>query len=228
MTSQPFTGRQEFPEEKEIADYLVEQWDSIGVNLAYDIYDEVTFSAIVYSYEYDSMIWYWSADADPNFMLFCQAAQSINGWSDNMYNNPDYQENYLLSIKTMDPVERKVYTDNCQRIAYEDCAYILLAYAYQTYAWRTDTFENWGDWDANPCLSFDHFWTGPQLMFQLTPIVDDEEEDDTDVDTEDEPPWAIIAGVIAAVAAIIAVVVILKMRGGKKGETGDSGSPLGE
>jgi ABC-type transport system substrate-binding protein len=162
--------RHEFPEEGEIANYLRDQWYSIGVDLEYDIYDEVTFSAIVYSYDYDSMIWYWSADPDPNFMLFGQAAQSIDGWSDNMYDNPDYQENYMLSITTMDPVDRKVYTDNCQRIAYEDCAYILLAYVYQTYAWRTDTFEGWGDWDANPCLSLDHFWTGPQLMFELEPI----------------------------------------------------------
>jgi peptide/nickel transport system substrate-binding protein len=213
--------RREFPEEVEIAKYLADQWEEVGVAVDYKIYDEVTFSQIVYSYDYDTMIWYWSADADPNFMLFCQAAQSFDGWSDNMYNNPYYQENYSLSITTLDPVERKVYTDNCQRISYEDCAYIILAEAYQTYAWRTDTFEGWGDWDADPCMSFDHFWTGPQLMFSLTPI-----------EAEPPPPvpWALIAaGLGVTAAAVIGLVLFLKMRkGGKKGEGEDGGSPLGE
>jgi hypothetical protein len=118
-------------------------------------------------------------------------------------------------------VERKVYTDNCQRISYEDCAYIILAEAYQTYAWRTDTFEGWGDWDENPCMSFDHFWTGPQLMFSLDPI---------EHEPPPGPPWTLIAiGLGVAAAAVVGVVFALKMRkGGKKGDSGDGGSPLGE
>ncbi len=71
---------------------------------------------------------------------------------------------------TMDEDNRKVYTDECQRVNYLDAAYIILAYPYQTYAYRTDKFTNWGDWEENPCLSFDHFWTGPQLMFEIEPV----------------------------------------------------------
>jgi PKD repeat protein len=48
-----------------------------------------------------------------------------------------------------------------------DSPYIILAYPYQTYAWRNDTFSGWGDWAADPGRSLDNYWTGNQLFFDL-------------------------------------------------------------
>ncbi len=217
--------RREYPEERDIANYLEQLWAQAGIDLEYRVVDEVTLSTEVYKYNYDTMIWYWSADADPNYMLFCQAGQSIGGWNDNGYDNASYNENYLMSVQEMDPVQRKVYTDACQRVNYLDAYYIILAYPYQTYAWRTDTFEGWGDWEENPCMSFDHFWTGPQLMFQLEPLEPVDAGDDGDA-------WILYAAAGGAIAALVVVAVVamllMKKKGGKREDSGESKSPLGE
>jgi peptide/nickel transport system substrate-binding protein len=211
--------RREFPEETLIAKYLQEIWAEIGIGITYEILDEPTLATRVYGYAYDTMIWYWSADPDPNFMLFCQSEKAWYGWNDNLYYNPEYEENYMLSIAEFDFDQRKIYSDNCQRINYLDAYYIILAYPYQTYAWRDDTFSGWGDWEAHPARSLDAFWTGNPLYFDLTPL--EPTEDDGGILL-----WVLVgAGIVAA--AVVAAVVLMRKRG-KKEEKEGGGSPLGE
>ncbi|MCU0859596.1 MAG: ABC transporter substrate-binding protein [Thermoplasmata archaeon] len=162
--------RSNAPEERDIAMYLQIQWREIGVSIDYTVIDEGAMGAIVYGYSYDLMIWYWSADVDPNYMLFCQSTSAWNGWSDNKYSNSSYDDNYSKSVVAMDPSDRAAYVDECQRIHYLDAAYIILAYPYQTYAWRTDTFTGWGDWAAEPGRSMDNFWSANPLWFDLRPV----------------------------------------------------------
>jgi peptide/nickel transport system substrate-binding protein len=161
--------RKEVPEEKDIAAYVKDQWAQVGVTVNYVVVEELTLAYTLYSYKYDTVIWYWSADIDPNYILFTQSKTAWNGWSDNKYFNAAFDENYTLSVQTLDPVERETYVDNCQRIFYKDSAYIILAYPNQTYAWRTDTFSGWGDWSAHPGRSLDNIWTGNPLYFDLKP-----------------------------------------------------------
>ncbi len=161
--------RVEYPEEKDIALWLRSEWANIGVDINIIVVDEPTLNTIVYSYSYDMMIWFWSSDVDPNYQLFMTSTMAIYGWNDIAYSNPAYDENYTNSVKAMDRDQRKVYVDNCQRIMYQDANYIILAYPYQTYAWRTDTFVGWGDWAANPGRSMDNYWTANPLLFDLVP-----------------------------------------------------------
>jgi len=211
--------RQEYPEEKDIAMYLVSEWKKVGVDIDYTIMTEAALGALVYAYAYDTMIWYWSADVDPMYQLFCQSVVSWNGWNDNMYSTPEYETNFTASVQEFDVEKRKEYVYNCQKVHYEDAYYFILCYVDQTYAWRTDTFEGWGDWLAHPGRSVDNFWTGNPLYFDLVPLDRD----------EIEVPWlAIAAGAGVLVAAIVAA-VFLKKRGGKKGkEKKEKTSPLGE
>ncbi len=162
--------RREFPEEKQIAQYLHQEYLKIGIDLQIDIVDEVQLNTMVYYYQYDMVLWYWSSDPDPNYQLFVQTKASWGGWSDNMYYDPLYDENYTASVKAMDPAERKVYVDNCQLIHYLDAPYIILAYTNQTFVWRTDTFTGWGDWANDPGRSIENFWTGNPLWFELQPL----------------------------------------------------------
>jgi peptide/nickel transport system substrate-binding protein len=211
--------RKEYPEEKDIAQYLKDQWAQIGVTINYLVVEEITLSGTAYSYAYDMLIWYWSADIDPNYQLFTLSTYAWNGWSDNKYSNPEYDAAYTKSVTTMDPVERKNYTDEAQRVFYNDSAYIILAYGYQTYAWRNDTFEGWGDWAADPGRSVDNFWMGNPLWFDLIPLVP----------PPDEPiPWIYIVAGAAVAAAVIIGVAYYVMRGKKKEGSIKDKSPLGE
>ena len=161
--------RRENPEERDIGLYMKQVWRSIGVNLDLWILDEATMTQPVYSHTYDTMIWYWSGDIDPNYQLFALSKKAWNGWSDNKWQNQSYEDNYTLSVQTMNKTLRGAYVDNAQRVHYLDAPYIIMAYPYQTYAWRTDTFTGWGDWAADPGRSIDNYWTGNPLWFDLVP-----------------------------------------------------------
>jgi ABC-type transport system substrate-binding protein len=211
--------RNEYPEERLIADYLIDTWEEIGIELVYTTMDEATMSKIVYSYDYDTCIWYWSHDIDPNYMLFCQSKLAWGGWSDNKYYNPEYDENYTKSVTTMDQTERKEYVLNCQKIHYHDCPFIIMANPYQTFAWRTDTFEGWGDWENDPARSLENFWGANPLWFDLEYIGDPP----TGFDITSA---AIVLGVIAAV--VVAVVAFMMMGKKRKKKKEGSRSPLGE
>ncbi len=210
--------RREYPEEKQIAQYLQQEWAKVGVNLAVDIVDEVQLNTEVYYYQYDTMLWYWSADIDPNYQLFVQTKAAWGGWSDNKYYNESYDQNYTKSVQSMNPADRKVYVDNCQRINYRDAGYILLAYVNQSFAWRTDSWSGWGDWAQNPGRSIDNFWMGNPLWFDLTPV---------EKAPQKPLPWALIgAGIAGVVVAIVAVAYLTKKGKIKRKESDDS--PIGD
>jgi len=161
--------RVEHPEERNIGQYLKQEWLKIGINLEINIVNEATLADDAYMYDYDTVIWYWSSDIDPNYQLFVESNKSWDGLSDNMYFNASYEENYTRSVTAMDPTMRQVWVDNCQRTNYLDAPYIILAYVNQTYVWRNDTFTGWGDWAADPGRSIDNSWTGNPLWFDLMP-----------------------------------------------------------
>jgi peptide/nickel transport system substrate-binding protein len=159
--------RIEHPEEKEIAQYLVDVWADAGIRLLYRVMTEAYLWTYVYSYTYDLAMVSWSTDPDPNRMLFIQSMYAVNGWSETAYRNASYNENYNASVSAMDPLVRKQYVDECQRIHYADVGHMVLAYQYQRYAWRTDTFSGWGDWAADPGRSLDAYWGVNPLLFDL-------------------------------------------------------------
>jgi len=160
------------PEDLDIAQYLHDQWLQIGVWLDYTVLTESELWAQVYGYTYDMFIDWWESDPDPNLILWAQTMRAWNGWSDNMYSSPGFEENYTTSVSTLDPTDRRTYTDTCQYVHYTDMAYMVMAYTYQTYVWRDDTFDNWGDWAANPGRSIDAYWSGNPLYFDLVPIAE--------------------------------------------------------
>ena len=189
--------RREAPEEKDIAMYLKDRWAQAGIDVMIMVVDEVTLSTIVYSYAYDTMIWYWSSDPDPNYILFTQSRAAWAGWSDNKYSNESFEENYTASVAEMDAGQRGVYVDNCQRIHYEDVGYIILAYLNQTVGWRTDTFSGWGDWLAHPGRTILNMWSANPLYFDLVPIL-----------PPNEPPTNLIIDVAPDPATVLEYVAI--------------------
>jgi peptide/nickel transport system substrate-binding protein len=213
--------RKEYPEEKDIAAYLKAQWAQIGVVANYLVVEELSLSGAAYSYAYDTLIWYWSADIDPNYQLFTLSSYAIGGWSDCKYDSSAYDNAYTYSVNTTDETLRKQWVDETQRVFYNDSPYIILSYGYQTYAWRNDTFTGWGDWEADPGRSVDNFWMGNPLWFDLVPAGDG----NGNGGGGDILPY-VIAGAVAA--AVILAVVYLVMRGKKKEGSIRDKSPLGE
>ena len=215
--------RKEYPEEKDIASYLQTQWEQIGIVIQYLVLEEITLASIAYSYNYDTLIWYWSADIDPNYQLFVETKAAWNGWSDNKYYNPAYDENYTNAVMTLDREDRKVFIDNVQKVFYNDSAYIILAYADQTYAWRNTNLVGWGDWEADPGRSADNFWMGNPLWFDLRDANPEIIDGGGGID-----PLYIAIGVAVAAIVIIAIAYMVMKGKKKEGSIREPESPLGD
>ena len=203
--------RKEFPEERLIAAYLKDMWALVGVKIHYDVVDETYLATVCYGFEFDTLLWYWAGCVDPQFQLFCQRKYAWGGWTDNKYYNPEYDENFNLQSHALNFTERKEYVDNCQRIHYRDVANLVFAYINQTYAWRTDTFTGWGDWEADPGLTLDNYWTGNPLWFELEPIGDQSPRFDAS-------SAALVAGVLGAIIIAVASLILFrkKRRGNRR------------
>jgi peptide/nickel transport system substrate-binding protein len=174
---------QEIIEDRATAQFLVEEWAHVGILIEPLYVDTALWGTLVYGGQFDTMLTYWSGDPDPNYLLYVQSTDALDGWSENWYSNPDYDENYTLSVLEVDQEARLEYVYNCQRMMYEDAAFIVTAYPFECTAWRTDHFSGWGDWQAHPGRALSNFWTANDLYFDLVPI------------SSDEPPFVILDNV---------------------------------
>jgi len=159
---------QKYPLEKEVAIYLQSECAKIGIDIMYIAMTEAVLGSI--SFRWDAIILSSYSDPDPNGFLFAQSVRSGQSWNFNYYQNPDYEDSYNKSISSLDPELRKEHVYDCQRVHYEDLAYIPLVEVHGTYVWRTDNFTGWGDWNAHPGRSIDACWGGNILYFELEPI----------------------------------------------------------
>jgi len=157
-------------EDKLEAKFLVEEWADIGIHLDPVYVDSAMWGKIVYEGTYDTMLTYWSGDADPNYLLYVQSTWALDGWSENWYSSEEYDENYTNSLLIVDPEERLPYVHNCQMHTYVDAYFIVTGYPYGCFAWREDTFTGWGDWEAHPGRQLANFWTANDLFFDLEAI----------------------------------------------------------
>ncbi|OGS43480.1 MAG: hypothetical protein A3K76_07390 [Euryarchaeota archaeon RBG_13_57_23] len=161
----------ELYEDLEVYNYLEEAWAECGIKLTPRVVNSALWGVIVYGGYFDLTITYWSGDPDPNYLVYIQSTYSLNGWSENWYSSPLYDENYTNSLLEQDPVQRQEYIRNCQYWDYIDAAFIVYCYPHGCHAWRNDHYTGWGDWKAHPGRSLANFWSANPLFFDLEPVV---------------------------------------------------------
>jgi peptide/nickel transport system substrate-binding protein len=159
----------ELPEDRDVATFLQEEYKAVGIQLNLVPVNSQVWNSMIYTPSYDLTITYWSGDPDPNYLLYVQSSYALDSWSDNFYSDAQYDQNYTGSVDAVNDTMRKVYVDNCQMHTYYDVPYIVFAYPFGCYAWRTDHFSGWGNWSADPGRSFSNFYTANDLWFDLTP-----------------------------------------------------------
>jgi len=159
----------EIVEDRDTALYLADEWAEIGIILRPVFVNTAVWNTRVYGGAYDLAMTYWSGDPDPNYLLFVQSTEALNGWSENWYSSAEYDAKYIASSLEIDPDLRMEYMKEAQRIMYNDSAFIVTVYPYGCYAWRTDSFSGWGDWANHPGRSMTHFWGANPLFFDLQP-----------------------------------------------------------
>ncbi|OGS42013.1 MAG: hypothetical protein A3K67_00150 [Euryarchaeota archaeon RBG_16_62_10] len=197
----------EIIEDRDTSLFLAGEWTKIGIALNPIFVNTAVWNTRVYGGAYDLAMTYWSGDPDPNYLLFVQSSMALEGWSENWYSSPEYDANYMASALEINPGLRREYMLECQRIMYNDSAFIVTVYPYGCYAWRTDSFSGWGNWSEHPGRSITHFWGANPLFFDLEPGVQKER--------------TILPFIIALVGiAVVAVVafILMRLRGRKEEE----------
>jgi len=157
-----------FPEENRVADYIQDQWKQIGIEITVKREpSEDALSTDVYGGKVETYIWYWSADPDPNYILSMQSSWTLDGWSDNWWNNATYNYYYLKQLSDQNPATRAADVQAAQKIEYESAVYIIYIFPYGQWAMRTDLWQGWGDWTAHPYRQMNAYWGANPLWFDL-------------------------------------------------------------
>src|SRR5207245_3760857 len=159
--------RLEFPQEQQTANYLQAEWARVGIKIDVNVLAEDALSAEVYGGLTDTYIWYWSGDPDPNYLLSIESGYTLDGWNDNYWNNATYNQLYVEHLAATNFAERQSIVRAAEKLHYESAVYLIYIFPFGEWAYRTDLWSNWGDWNAHPYRQMDAFWGANPLFFDL-------------------------------------------------------------
>jgi peptide/nickel transport system substrate-binding protein len=134
-------------EHPRVSDTLSGWWQQIGVGTQIQGLDPDTlFSICCPTFNYDVMLWSWTADLDPEGLLSVLLCGEITtGYSETGYCNPTYDDLYDQQAVEIDPAARREIIVEMQRVALEEVPYIIPWYYPRIQAYRSDRFTGWPD-----------------------------------------------------------------------------------
>jgi len=127
------------------AELLAGWWSQIGIRMTPQVLEPDTVTAnCCPAFDFDMMLWGWSSDPDPSFILsVLNSAEIPTGLSEAAYNNPDYDALYAAQTAELDHAARVGQVHEMQRMMLEDLPYIIPYYQQEVQAYRTDRFAGW-------------------------------------------------------------------------------------
>ncbi len=208
-----FMIRNDNAEDIAAAPYVKEMWEKVGVKATIQLMEESAMETAIYSYaSHDAYMWYWSGDYDPTYILGVMTTDQLWGWNDPFWSNATYDEMYIEQM-SQDGQERIDTVKEMQKIWYLSSGMIVLSYPYGLYAWNTERFENWGDPEAHPGRTIDHYFGAAPLFMELEPTGGGGSFGLSD---------PVLIGIVVAVVAIIAVAAFVLMRRRKEGGSAET------
>lgn len=94
----------------------------LDLNYSYDEKGNATYA------DWDLMIWAWTGNPDPNFILGVLTCAQFGVWSDTGYCDEDYDRMFEEQSTTIDPKERKQIIWAMQDKLYQDKPYVVFFY----------------------------------------------------------------------------------------------------
>jgi peptide/nickel transport system substrate-binding protein len=131
---------------------------AVGIKLDLSTLDENTLGNTVYNThapDWDIFVWGWDSGVpDPDYMLGVPLCNQIGGNNDVFYCDKSYDAAYDRQATTIDPVARKVITEQMQQQFYGDAAYLVMWYQDKLQAYRTDTWTGWAEINGGIVFNF--------------------------------------------------------------------------
>lgn len=156
----------------DVKSYISSEWLKIGVSANVILNPDLILPASTMcpiGLDVDLEAWEVMDASDPQQLLFTQSTIAVHGWSSTQYSSSSYDANFNASISAFDPLDRKIYVDNCQKISYNDSPSIVIAYPFSTYVCNNETFMGWGNWSSHPGRNLDACFGANPLIFDLRP-----------------------------------------------------------
>jgi peptide/nickel transport system substrate-binding protein len=168
----PITLRMTWPaSESELAtaaQFITEWWGDLGITVTAGVTEDETLLVDLTPPEaeppgkanFDTYMWGWVGDVDPNSLLQPFITDEIGGSSDTFWSNARFDELFKLQGQTLDETERKGMLQEMQEIFYREVPNVPLYYDAELHAYRTDRF---GGWQNQPL-------EGGTPLFQFGPL----------------------------------------------------------
>lgn len=162
-------NRVESPQEYAIATYLKQNWALAGIGLTLTQEQESAMETDVYGAKFDTYVWWWSSDPDPNYILSIQAGSTVYGWNDNFFDNASYNFAYEQQLSSLNLTTRQYWAHEAQRIDYVAAPFLIVVYPFYEVAYWTDLWTGWGDMNAHPGRQVMAFYGMHPLFLSLKP-----------------------------------------------------------
>jgi len=204
-------ARSESPESQNCGKLITGWFESIGLNIDYQVIDDgalgdkqYNFVGDQYAPDFDMFIWGWGGDVDPNFILSILTTNQIASWSDCAWSNPEYDKLFLQQQTQIDLQQRIATVQKMQQIVYDQSPYIPLVYPLDLEV--ADT-TNWSGWvRANQGKGAWWYNTQPDTYMAIHRVVATKA-------TSSSNTSLIVGGVAAVVIVLIIVVLVMRRRG---------------
>ncbi len=131
------------------AQFMQEWWADLGVGVDAYVTEEGKLLDDLLPPEggglanFDIELWGWVGDPDPTSLLNVLRGEEIGSFSDSFYDNPRYDELFLLQRAEADPAKRFDQIKEMQELVYNEAPYIVLYYDAELHAYRNDRFGGW-------------------------------------------------------------------------------------
>jgi peptide/nickel transport system substrate-binding protein len=217
-----FYATTDSPMNQTAAKLIVGWLKDVGVKLDLQVIDAGTlidrqyeYTGDTYTPNWDTFIWYWTQDVDPNFIMDIYTPAQIEGWNDCLWTDPEYTALNEQQKRTIDPEQRIPIIQQMQEIFYNGAAYAILTYPYLLEGYNTEKWQGWvhvpgeaiSDQSGAVLYSFNNIDT-----YRFVEPVEAEEEAEGSTTT-------LIVVIVVAVLVVVAVVVLLLRRGRERAET---------
>jgi peptide/nickel transport system substrate-binding protein len=126
-----------------IAAFLKEGCDKIGIKINNRTIDKDAIADAIAEYSYDLFIWGWFEDVDPSPMLNILTEDELFYNNETGFVDERYDELYYMQLEEMDEDARIEMVNEMQKIAYDACPYIIVAYDEEIQAVRSDKWTGY-------------------------------------------------------------------------------------
>ena len=123
---------------------LVQAWlNEIGIGVKLHPSSDGVMNEAWTAGTFDAYMWGWNPDPDPNFILSVFTTAQCGSWSDGCYSNPAYDAMFERQTRARTQAQRTVLVNDLQRFLYQQVPEVILYYAGDFQAYRTDSFTGW-------------------------------------------------------------------------------------